>query len=467
MKTLKLLVLGAALMSGLTACPRENIIFSTDPRIVRGNWAGSAKRVCANVSQTAWSPDGTKIASNGNRTTIWDATTGARVRVIGERSGQVVWNGTSIITVSTPTYSADNPGISVKFWNPSSGMLERSLNVTGNSLVIRPDGTRGVVNAFENGQGSARVISLMDGSIQRSLTSGNDSSFFVWTSDGKRIVAQVNAAVITPTHSPPEPLPAQWRIRVWSVATGAIERDFLGEIADNALGPDGKTLLYSAATGLQLLNLETGTVRTLPISPQYSVLGWNPSSSKIYLSTNNTTEIWDVGTLKLEKTLPATVYGWNSVGAPADTGVTSYAQYDDCSLKILDLKTLNVTRKLDETSLDALEVKLSLNATYFNESEYGITGTANTSGTSFKVRGKGYAGTNQRFLPQASPVPMGASFELLNDAGAVVWSVPNSFGFPMIAQDNTRTFTGFLTNSSEFRGSYDPDGYNLKPIPAP
>ena len=91
MKILKLLVLGAALMTGLVACPRENIIFSSDQRIIRGNWTGTAKRVCANVSQTAWSPDGTKIVSNGRRTVIWDAVTGARVRVIAEPSQQVVW----------------------------------------------------------------------------------------------------------------------------------------------------------------------------------------------------------------------------------------------------------------------------------------------------------------------------------------------------------------------------------------
>ena len=55
----------------------------------------------------------------------------------------------------------------------------------------------------------------------------------------------------------------QRKIRVWSVATGEVERDFLGEF--NSISPDAKTLLYGVATGLQVLNLETGTVRTLAI----------------------------------------------------------------------------------------------------------------------------------------------------------------------------------------------------------
>ena len=255
----------------------------------------------------------------------------------------------------------------------------------------------------------------------------------------------------------------QRKIRVWSVATGEVERDFLGEF--NSISPDAKTLLYGVATGLQVLNLETGTVRTLASSPQsglvqYGVLGWNPSGSKFFLSVNNTTQIWDLGTLKLEKTLTQTAFPWNSLGAPADTGVTFLAQYDNCSLKILDLKTLNVTRTLDETALDALEIKLALNATYFNESEYGISGTASISGTSFKVRGKGYAGTNGRLVPQTSYFPMSANLELLDGNAAVVWRVPDYTTFVGF-EGNQKVLNGFVTSSANVYG-YSEDGYSFK-----
>jgi WD40 repeat protein len=478
MKTLKLLVLGATLMAGLVACPRENIIFSTDQRIVRGNWSGTAKRVCANVSQTAWSPDGTKIVSNGKRTVIWDAVTGARVRVIAEQSVQVVWTASSIITVSGSTYVEKGPQVVVKFWNPTTGALERSLNVFGDSLVVNPDGTRGISTIRDSGSTSAQVVSLTDGSTVRNLSFAPPANAtraeyyrFSWTPDGKRIVGEGSIEGLRAATSP-VPLPSG--VRIWSASTGEIERDFLGSFSSLSFSPDAKTLAYSdSVSSLKLLNLETGEVRGLlsnPASAPYSVIGWNPGGSKIYVqaSEGNTTEVWNLGTLKLEKSLPQTSgYGWNSLGASVDTGVSSYAQYEDCSLKILDLTTLKTTRILDETKLDPLEIKLFLKATYLNESRYGISGTASVAGATFTVRGLGYAGTDQRFSPQAAPLPMGASFELLNDAGAVVWNMPNMFDFPMIAQDNTRTFTGFLTNSSEFRSSYESDGYNLKLTAAP
>jgi hypothetical protein len=471
MKTLKLLVLGAALMTGLVACPRENIIFSTDARIVRGNWAGTAKRVCANVSQTAWSPDGTKIVSNGKRTVIWDVVTGTRVRVIAEGSTQVVWTATAIITASGPSYGAGNQAVIIKFWNPISGVLERSLNVAGNSVVISPDGTRGVVSVWENGLTSARVVSLMDGSTQRNLSSGNDSGFFVWTSDGKRIVSQVSSSAITPAHSPPDPLPVQQKIRVWSVATGAVERDFLGQFSASSLSPDAKTLVYNDGTaGLKFLNLETGEIRNLA-NVQDGVIGWNPSGAKFFLQSSDAsaTEIWNTGTLKLEKSIPGSFGFWNSFGAPVDTGVSAFSGYEDCNLKILDLNTLKATRTLDETALDLLEVKLFLKATYLTESEYGIGGTASVAGTDFKVRGLGNAGTRGRLVAQTpADMPMFASLELLDANGVVVWRVPSIGGYDLSPSlYNQSTFNGFITNQSTVYSSYDLDGYNFKLTPAP
>ena len=367
MKTLKLLVLGAALISGLTACPRENIIFSTDPRIVRGNWAGSAKRVCADVSQTAWSPDGTKIVSNGKRTVIWDAVTGARVRVIAASSQQVVWTATGIITVSGPTYLENASGMVVKFWNSGSGVLERSLTITGNALAISPDGTRGAVNAFENTQGSARVISLQNGASERSLGFAPDTSYFgfSWTADGARIIASANRQVLTAAN---QPTPVQPGIRVWNASTGEVERDLL-DASRVSSSPDGKILAYSDTVSgeLKFLNLETGVSQTIPETNAYAGLSWNSSGSKVYLAFpyEGAVRVWNMGTLALEKTFSEPgIFGWDSLGAPADTGVAPYAQsYDPsaaCNLKILDLKTLKTTRTLDETTLDARKGEITL-----------------------------------------------------------------------------------------------------------
>jgi WD40 repeat protein len=260
---------------------------------------------------------------------------------------------------------------------------------------------------------------------------------------------------------------------VLSASTGETERTVLGDFS--SVAPDGKTLAYFDTTGVKLLSLETGEVRGLvsnPASAPYGVIGWNPGGSKIYLqaSEGNTTEVWNLGTLKLEKTLPQTSgYGWNSLGAPVDTGVTSYAQYEDCSLKILDLTTLRTIRTLDETAIDPLEIKLSLKATYLTEYEYGIGGTASVAGTTFKVRGLGNAGTRGRLVAQTpADMPMSASLELLDANGAVAWSVPNIGGYNFgQSQYGQSTFNGFITNLTTRYSPYDLDGFNFKLTPAP
>jgi hypothetical protein len=392
---------------------------------------------------------------------------------------QVVWTPTSVITVSGSTYVEKGPQIVVKFWNPITGALERSLNVFGDSLVVNPDGTRGLSTIRDSGSNSARVVSLTDGSTVRNLSfvppanaTRADYYRFSWTPDGKRIVAEGSIDGLRAATSP-VPLPSG--VRIWSASSGEIERDFLGSFSSLSFSPDAKTLAYSdSISSLKLLNLETGEVRDLgsaPGSTQYSVIGWNPSGSKIYVqaSEGNTTEVWNLGTLKLEQSLPQTSgYGWNSLGAPADTGVISYAQYEDCSLKILDLTTLKVTRTLDEGKLDSLEMKLLLIATYLNEDQYGITGTATVAGSNFKVRGKGYAGTNGRFLPQTSYLPMGASFDLLDDAAAVVWQLPFVEGPFETQPGGSRILAGLMSTAVNPHTSYDnTDGYRLQLKPAP
>jgi hypothetical protein len=480
MNIFKLVIVAAALMVGLSSCYRENIIFSTDPRIVRVNWAGTAKRVCANVSQTAWSPDGTKIVSNGIRTVIWDAVTGARVRVIPEASAQVVWGATSIITVARPTYLEKDIRVAVKFWNPNSGVLERSLSIAGADLTVSPDGTQGLIGALENGVSTTRVVSLTDGSTVRNLNvappaNATSASYsrFSWTSDGKRIIAAGDIEELKATNSVSVSVPVTPAVRVWSAVTGEIERDFPGSLLSSS--PDGKTLLYSDT---KLLNLETGTVRSLNRDPNPGgrpmiVLGWNSNGSQVHLTPYGiyeTTEVWNLGTLKLEKTLPGTnSYGWNSSGAPADTGVSAYAPnagpVPDCNLKILDLTTLKTIRTLDETGLDALEVKFALNATYLTESEYGISGTATVAGTIYQVRGKGNAGTRGRLLRQTPADLLPSSYlELLDSGGAVVWHVLGfSPSFASIQKGPAPTYDyGFGLGINN-----NLDGYNLNLTPSP
>jgi hypothetical protein len=478
MKTLKLLVLGAALMTGLVACPRENIIFSTDARIVRGNWAGTAKRVCANVSQTAWNPDGTKIVSNGKRTVIWDATTGARVRVIAEASTQVVWTANALITVSGPTYVENGAQVAVKFWDPSTGALERSLNVAGVSLLISPDGTRGVVISATYEPASASIISLGDGKKQRDLDvtsfgSGTElqiKSVF-WAADGAKVIAQGEMRKVNDYSVPPVSL-----VRVWQANTGTIERN-ISSAANLSISPDGKTLVYGDGpdgqtnSSFQFLNLETGAVRALPVNNQ-TFMGWNPSSAKFYLqaAAGVNTEVWNFGTLKLEKTVPGYFRPWNSVGAPVDRGVIfntrmPYEPTAECNLKILDLNDFKTILTLDETALGSLEVKLFLNATYLNENQYGISGTAMVGVDSFKVRGLGNAGYNGRLVPQTSPpIEVPTFLELLDANGATVWNVAH-FGNTFVSiQPGSVPVNAFDYGYGSNDG---PDRYNLNLVKTP
>ena len=220
------------------------------------------------------------------------------------------------------------------------------------------------------------------------------------------------------------------------------------------------------------MNLETGAVLDLPSSNPF--LGWTPSSVKFYLqgagATN--TEVWNLGTLKLEKSLPGSFRPWSSVGAPVDRAVIpytprSYEQTAECNLKILDLNALKTVLTLDETTLDLLELKLFLKATYLNENQYGMSGTATVGTANFKVRGIENVGSNQRLLPQTSPLPPVPTFlELLDTNGATLWTVAH-FGNSFVSiQAGPIPLNGYEYGDG-YEGSNGPDRYNLKLIRTP
>ena len=180
-----------------------------------------------------------------------------------------------------------------------------------------------------------------------------------------------------------------------------------------------------------------------------------------------TNPIYARGLFKLEKTFPGTVGVWNSVRAPLNTGVIP--DIVESNLKILDLKTLKVTRELNDIGLDDLhEVKLSLQATYFNENAYRITGTANLAGIMFQVRSKDKVGVNERSVPQTVVIPPFAYLEFLDADDVVVWDVSyvrDSFAPPSWPQ---QAFGGFMTDSrmTKTNGTLR-DGYSVGLIPAP
>jgi WD40 repeat protein len=83
MRTILTRVLLALLTLGMVACFQYPVDFG-DPSILRGNLIGTFNSECnVRVYMSAWSPDGTKIATiddrTGGRLTIWDNQTGAEL----------------------------------------------------------------------------------------------------------------------------------------------------------------------------------------------------------------------------------------------------------------------------------------------------------------------------------------------------------------------------------------------------
>ncbi len=423
----------------LCACPKP-VSFSTDPSIMRGAWAGTISHSCqTNISDLAWSPDGTLIATVGSELVLWNATDGTRVRTITGLSlydrheydrRELHWSADG---KRLAVLRFTRPGVRVQVFDPSSGAIISARDFTPDfqtaSLSDDLETLIGVINATANGQirpQSSPPVPLQPVKIvlwnastgleKRSIALGAvwvddlvvnaDATRFAVGINNERI--QIFEATDTPRElvvGPNEEISKLFwsaagtrlsasltsKFRTWNAADGAVVRDL--EIGTNYYGsasiisPDEKRLtVVRYPNTLELWNLSTSakissTTLTRPYAGDLGALRFNPASSQ-----------------------------WG------------FTEQNACDLRVLNASDGSSLRNIAVDQAESKTITLALQAQFQDGESYTITGTANVQGEpAYTVKGVGFIGVD-KILEQAVP-PGGqrAQLGLRDPSGNVIW----------------------------------------------
>ncbi len=248
------------------------------------------------VETVAWSPDGSKLASNGGvdkTVRVWDASTGKTLHVLKGHEGKigikefkvnysVAWSpdGTRIVGFGGDT--------TAELWDANSGsQLHVFKNHEGNveTVAWSPDGSR-LASGASGGDGTARVWDVMSGKQLHALKGhGNWVYGVAWSRDGTKL-ATCGGHIV----------------RIWDASNGhQIHTPFNGYARSVAWVSDGTKLaggggwivgVWDAMSGSTLheFKIKAGAVWEVAWSPD----GTRLASCSPEVPFRGTIEIWSI-----------------------------------------------------------------------------------------------------------------------------------------------------------------------------
>jgi WD40 repeat protein len=200
------------------------------------------------VKYLAFSPNARLLAcSNGDRTELWDAETGRRLR--DDLAGGAVGSGQWLMgpTAADTAFSRDgdqlatSQGSVVGWWDIPSGQLVKTMRLfAGHQAVgFSPDGKVVVSRSTET-----RAISLWD-----VASAQNTRNLFPWSladleNRDAALVFSPDSKTFVTTGG------ASQRTRVWKATTGALVAELPRNLGSPTFSPDGKLLAFLEAAGV-------------------------------------------------------------------------------------------------------------------------------------------------------------------------------------------------------------------------
>ncbi|MBY0513884.1 MAG: protein kinase, partial [Gemmataceae bacterium] len=259
-------------------------VYDTRTWAVSTTLTGHAKE---GVSWGALSPDGSKVASFGERTVrVWDLSTGAELLALKghNEAAYAVWSGDGGRLASI---GGDD---TVRVWDARTGTEVRAIRVLkpkeDNRVTLSPDGSNLATNTHRDP--TVRVWDTRSGTLQATLQGHTDSVVeAVWSPDGRRFT--------TASHDT--------TVRVWDAKTWAevaVLRGHTGFVWSAVWSPDGARLatasedgtarVWEARSGGGLFVL-SGHTRAL------SEIAWSPDGLRLLTASwDGTARVWDAKT---------------------------------------------------------------------------------------------------------------------------------------------------------------------------
>jgi len=292
------------------------------------------------TTAASWSPDGTRIATNGNKSlTVWDAETGQAVFTKPATVSALAWSpdGTRIATVygtalaihdaqdGKVAASVKTPLVFDLVWHPKT---DRILAVGRASVaVFRPDATEPVL-VIDVGNGVAPVF-RPGGPV---VTGLGTTTLRLWDSASlKRLreldhEAPVSHAVPSRDGKRLATADAQGVVRIWAVQSGesvrcAVEKP--GGVTCLAWSADDTALAAGGSDKtVRVWGSDGAATATLEDSGRIQAVAWGPGTGQLAVAADDKRiVIWDVaaGTSKREIDCPfaTTALAWTVVqGVP-------------------------------------------------------------------------------------------------------------------------------------------------------
>ncbi|HEY4035928.1 MAG TPA: TIR domain-containing protein [Ktedonobacteraceae bacterium] len=240
------------------------------------------------VLSVAWSPDGSRIASGGNDTTVrvWDCSSGQTLLIYKEHFGpvqSVVWSPDGRRIASASDISAGDRG-TVKVWDSSNGktLLTYSAHDDGIHGIAWSRNGRRIASASRDG--TVKVWDSFHGKTL--LTYSGHSSYawsVAWSPDDSRIASGSDDKTV----------------QVWDSSNGKTLLTYSGHSSDVwsvAWSPDGSRIA-SASWDMTAQVWDPSTAKTLLTYHGHSgrlwSVAWSPDGSRIAsASEDKTVQVW-------------------------------------------------------------------------------------------------------------------------------------------------------------------------------
>jgi hypothetical protein len=457
----------------LVSCFQYPVDFS-DSSILRGNLTGKISSICSvQVYQSAWSPDGTKIATiddkTGGRLTIWDSQTGAKLSSIDKLNfaysvgflnwtadgKQVMFNDGSKPTIKLYKYNVETLGLDTdvvledgqKYWLTK-------ISASGNrNMGYFEDRIEGALNPFganfriwDSSNGKILFTKHFDLSVYPSFAINRDGQeFAVWFDGILQIWSVANGQK---TH--------EWKVSAQSLDGLTYSNN---DQSLNALAFIGTNLNLSS----QFVRLDKNSVEIVwqSKSAVFNLYHFSPDGQSasiiVYSGSQGQNKLLNLNTGA--STQIPTGFGYWSPGLFSPDGQSLlYANSQSCDLKSVAING-GQSHVFTLETLETQPISVQLTATWQDKSQYAISGIATLNNQSgLTVSGTGYAADNEYFVNPRTPVlrPRRAELKFYNSSKtqvgfAMVWAFlstgePNVFRGDFYSDLNSNTYFQLLLN---------------------